>query len=74
MSDIDPNAAEKLIESSLNLLNKQGKRFPGMHAVLAGLKQMGEDTSEQEASLDELEKVFKSVQKLVKRFPVPKQE
>ena len=69
MSDIDPNAAEKLIESSIKLMNTSAGRIPAMRRVLAGLKEMGEDITEQEANLNEVEKVYNSVQRMLKKFP-----
>jgi len=72
MSDIDPNAAEKLVESSVKLMNTSAGRIPAMRKVLAGLKEMGEDVAEQEANLNEVEKVYKSVQNMLKRFPPTK--
>ena len=72
MSDIDPKAAEKLIQVSAKLMNKQGAKFPAMRKVLAGLKEMGEPTEEQEAALDEVEKVFNQTQALLKKFPPSK--
>jgi len=72
MSDIDPNAAEKLIQASAKLMNKQGNKFPAMRKVLAGLRELGEPTEEQEAALDEVEKVYNSTQALLKKFPPPK--
>jgi len=72
MSDIDLNAPEKLIQVSAKLMNKQGAKFPAMRKVLAGLKDMGEDISEQSAALDEVEKIFNQTQALLKKFPPPK--
>lgn len=70
MSDIDPNAAKTLVESSVKLMNKQGNKIPAMRKVLAALKEMGEDTAEQEKALNDVEKVFKSTRDLLKKFPL----
>ena len=72
MSDIDPNAAEKLVESSVKLMNTSAGRIPAMRKVLAGLKEMGEDVAEQEANLNEVENDYKRVQNMLKRFPPTK--
>ena len=69
MSDIDPNAGDKLVGSAFNILNKKAAQMPAIRNLIAAIKATGEDTTEMEKQMDAVESLVKSVLKTSKMFP-----
>jgi len=69
MSDIDPNAGDKLLNESVAFMNRQFDSLKGARQALEGLKAMGEDVSQLEASLAEAEKLRAQLTKTLKVLP-----
>ena len=72
MSDIDPNAADKLLGASLKILDKRVSEIPKIRNLIAALKDMGEPTEEMEKQVDAVEALVKGVLKTSKQFPAVK--
>ena len=72
MSDIDPNAGEKLLGASLKILDKKASEIPKIRNLIAAIKDMGEDTTEMEKQMDSVEALVKGVLKTAKQFPAVK--
>jgi len=69
MSDIDPNAADKLVGSALNILNKKAAEMPAIRNLITAIKATGEDTTEMEKQMDAVESLVNNVLKTSKLFP-----
>ena len=69
MSDIDPNAADKLLGSAFNILNKKAAEIPAIRNLIAAIKATGEPTEEMEKQMDAVEALVKTVLKTSKMFP-----
>ena len=72
MSDIDPNAAEKLLGSAVKILNKRAQQLPAVRKMIEAMKELGEDTTEMEQQVDAVEALMKNVAKTAKSFPAIK--
>jgi len=72
MSDIDPNAADKLLGSAVKILNKRAQQLPAVRKMIEAMKELGEDTTEMEQQVDAVEVLMKNVAKTAKSFPAIK--
>jgi len=69
MSDIDPNAADKLVVSAFDILKKKSTEMPAIRNLIAAIKATGESTEEMEKQMDAVEALVDSVLKTSKLFP-----
>jgi len=69
MSDIDPNAADKLVVSAFDILKKKSTEMPAIRNLIAAIKATGESTEEMEKQMDAVEALVNNVLKTSKLFP-----